>query len=275
MMRRNAARMAKGFSADGLSDWIWRSVGDGQPSDPRFERLLPPDPAEFAYFVDGPVPQEVLLYFGPVYRALERLRSRGFQPAFVLDIGASTGVWSHAVSQLFPEARFLLVDPLLSNYDPESRRHYIGAHANFEVFELAVSNRPGRASLAVSKNLYGSSLMGLADGQGRTVEIEVTTLDHLFEESRVSGRGLLKVDVQHAEHLVLEGGQRALGHVDVVVLELTLAGVPAGGKSLLEMLNLMDDLGFRYVDDAGEWRSAIDGTLMEKDVVFARKELVV
>jgi hypothetical protein len=37
------------------------------------------------------------------------------------------------------------------------------------------------------------------------------------------------------------------------------------------MLNLLDGLGFGYFDDVGEWRSAIDGVLEHKDILFVRK----
>jgi hypothetical protein len=41
------------------------------------------------------------------------------------------------------------------------------------------------------------------------------------------------------------------------------------------MLNLLAQLGFRYYDETGEWRSPIDGTLLQKEVVFIRQDLLV
>jgi len=273
-MRERAARIAPSFRADDVSEWIWASLAKGTPSDLRFETALPPDPAEFAYFVAGPVPADVCVDFHAVYRALARLRDKGYRPDFVVDVGASTGVWAHAVNGLFPDARFLLVEPLFSRHDPSSRQYYIGGRGNFEVFELALSDRSGRAQLQVSPNLYGSSLIDGSEGGGETVEVEVTTLDDLIERSRVRGRGVVKIDVQNAEHLVLAGGTRALAErVDVVIVELTLHRAPAGAKTFLEIVSLMDQFGFDYIDDAGEWRSPHDGTLMEKDIVFTRRGL--
>jgi hypothetical protein len=34
-------------------------------------------------------------------------------------------------------------------------------------------------------------------------------------------------------------------------------------------------LGFRYYDETGEWRSPIDGTLLQKEIVFIRQALLV
>jgi hypothetical protein len=39
------------------------------------------------------------------------------------------------------------------------------------------------------------------------------------------------------------------------------------------MIAMMQQLGFRYYDDAGTWRSPVDGTLLQKDAVFIRNEL--
>ena len=36
----------------------------------------------------------------------------------------------------------------------------------------------------------------------------------------------------------------------------------------------MERLGFRYYDDAGTWRSPVDGTLLQKDAVFIRNDVV-
>jgi FkbM family methyltransferase len=274
-MRRRAAAMAQGFSADGVMDWLWASLQEGQPKDLRFERLLPLDPNEFAYFVEAPVPSSVWRDFRSLHRSLKRLKDRGFEPDFVVDIGASTGVWSHAVNELFPGARFLLVEPLWFRYDATARQHYTSAHSNFEVLEVAVADQPGRAFLTVSDNLYESSLLGLSHRQQReSVEVDVTTLDRLLRQRSVAGRGLVKIDVQHAEHLVIEGGRRALSErVDVVVLEVTVTEAPEGAKGFLALMNVMDKLGFRYFEDVGEWRAPHDGTLLEKDVVLVRKEL--
>jgi len=39
-MRRNAARFARTLSADGIGEWLWRSLDRGEPADDRFEALL-------------------------------------------------------------------------------------------------------------------------------------------------------------------------------------------------------------------------------------------
>lgn len=40
-MRRRAAEVARVFSAEGLADWLWTSLGRGEAADTRFEDLMP------------------------------------------------------------------------------------------------------------------------------------------------------------------------------------------------------------------------------------------
>lgn len=93
-------------------------------------------------------------------------------------------------------------------------------------------------------------------------------------EKKLKGRGILKIDVQYAEHLALAGAKRALAEsVDVVVLELTLRPPLKTAKSLLELVSDMDEMGFVYFDDVGEWRNPQSGNLEQKDILFVRRSL--
>jgi FkbM family methyltransferase len=253
----------------------WDSLKKREAADARFEALMPPASTEFAYYVDPDLPEDVHHNFVSIYLALRRLGGMGYAPEFVIDVGASNGVWSFYVSRLFRSARFILVEPLASKYGVETTDYFFSTHPEFEIVEAALSDRVGTMPLHISSNLYGSSLFQeeILESRGESIEVPVTTLDSLSQDKRISGRGLLKLDVQYAEHLVLAGAQRFLNQVDVLVMEITLARVPEGAKNLLEMLNLMDGLGFRYFDDGGEWRSPFDGALEQKDVLLVRKEL--
>ncbi|BDA75741.1 hypothetical protein CAL7716_099070 [Calothrix sp. PCC 7716] len=274
LMRQNAATLAENFGVEGIAEWIWQSLERGEPADMKFEKLMPPLPSDLVYYIEPSAPQDIFEDFVPVYQAVRRLKKKGFNPDFVIDVGASTGVWSHYINMLFPNARFVLVDPLASRYDESARSYHINSHSNFEMVEVAISNQVGQLSLQVFSDLYRSSLLPIDDFQAsEVVNVEVKTLDSLAKEKQIFGRGLLKVDVQLVEHLVLEGGANFLEQVDVVILELTLTRLCPEAKTFLEMLEIMDKLGFRYYDEVGEWRHPEDGSLVQKDGVFVRKDL--
>ena len=143
-MRRNAAAVAREFSDLQAGEWVWRSLDAGEPCDLRFENLMPRSPGDLVAYVEPPVPRDIHHEFVPVYQVMRRLRGQGFRPDFVIDVGASIGIWSFVASKIFPEARYILVDPLMRRYNPAATQHYLGRIPNAEVLEVALSNRPGR-----------------------------------------------------------------------------------------------------------------------------------
>jgi FkbM family methyltransferase len=224
--------------------------------------------------VEKDPPPDVYRDFLAIYRSLELLRNFKFNPDFVLDVGASTGIWSHVVCKLFPNARYVLVEPLASIYRKQNDYLFVN-HPTFDFVEAALSDHAGTMTMYVSSNFYGSSLFRAAviNNQEQTIEVEVKTLDQLAEEKRISGRGLLKMDVQYAEHLVLAGAAHFIEQVDAIAIELSLRNLPHEAKTFLQMQNMMNDLGFEYFDDVGEWRSS-KGVLEQKDVLFVRRRSV-
>lgn len=276
-LRATAAQHSPLFSAAGLADWIWDALQSGEPKDERFEKAFRRRDTEFISYIDPPVPQELQADRDHplVYHALRRLKAHGFAPNFVVDVGASTGVWSHTAKSAFPTPRFILIDPLHAQYR-QLNQWYFNKNPDFEVVAAAVSNKPGQAEFKISNDLYGSSLLDL--GENRPYEIlkvPVMTLDEIASEKHLTGRGLLKIDVQSAEHLVLAGAQQFIKQVDVLILELSLFKDTPEAMLFPEMFELVRSLGFNYCEDLGGWRSPVDGTTLQKDVLFVRDSLLV
>jgi FkbM family methyltransferase len=273
-MRRNAASIAHHFSDRGRADWIWQALDRGEPIDRVFELLMPPFEKDIPHYVDPPTPKEVYWSFNPDYQVMLRLKQRGYYPDFVIDVGASTGIWSDTVNKVYPNARFILFEPILSKHDAIARKYYIESHANFEVLEMAVSNELSQTFFHVSADLYGSSLLNPEDAREYdSVPVEITTLDHIAKQKQILGRGFLKIDVQCAEHLVLEGAKNFLSQVDGILIELSLIRFDEHAKTFKEMVDLLFSLGYHYYDEGGCWRSGIHGALLQKDVVFVRPGL--
>jgi FkbM family methyltransferase len=272
--RRNAVAQAERFSARNVDDWIWRSLEMGQACDSKFESLMPRSESNLIPFIEPPAPKDIWRDFVPMYQVMRRLRSSGLDPDFVVDVGASTGVWSKVVQRIFGNARFILIDPLIAQYPRADLRGEARGESHFELVEAAASNKEGRAVFNVSPDLYGSSLLHLADFRTyQQIEVPVVTLDRVRNDKKITGRGILKIDVQCAEHLVLEGAATLLAQIDVLVLEISLVRYAPEAKVFSEMVILLQLLGFRYYDDAGTWRSPVDGTLLQKDAVFIRSGL--
>ncbi len=270
-IRERAAKAAPAFAATGVGEWLWESLKRGEPWDERFESLLPRRAIDLVPYVELPPPADVLYEYRPVYQALRRLQMH-FTPDFILDVGASSGIWSHTAHMLYSKARFILVEPLADDHARADSNRYTSLHPDFEWVKAAVSDKVGTATFLVSDDLYGSSLLETGDTRAyKKVTVNVTTLDALAQQKALTGRGLVKIDVQCAEHLVLDGAAALIEQVDAFVVELSLEPGAPNAKTLLEMWQLFETLGFTYGDDVGDWRSPVDGALQQKDILFIRR----
>lgn len=272
-IRRRAGLRSALFSAEGLADWIWRSLERREPCDERFEDAFRRRETELVQFVEAPVPKDLQADHVLTFQALRRLKKHGFAPDFVVDVGASTGVWSDMAHRLFPRARFLLIEPLLERYARQCD-WFFKKHPQFECAPVAVSDQAGEAVFNVSSDLYGSSLLSPSDFRNyEPFQVPVQTLDQLTAERGLAGRGLLKLDVQFTEHLVLRGAKELLPRVDALLVELSLVRYASQPLLFPEMCEWLRGLGFRYYEDAGGWRCPVDGTELQKDVLFVREDL--
>jgi len=269
-IRKKSFLVSKGFSFAMAQDFIFQTIlSDGRWPDNRFEKLMPNDPSAYGIHVDKPVPAIVAKSFGEVINFCDRLQSVGYEPDFILDVGASTAIWSHAVHSVFDKARYILCDPMFSRYPN------IWTKPGFELIEAAISDKAGEATFSVSDDLYGSSLIRVSEVATIVdrVTVPLRTIDEIMTEKKVKGRGLMKVDVQYGEHLVIEGAVKSLkSSIDVVILELTLFRTHAQAKTLLEIANRMNTLGFRILDQVGGWRIPSTGEMEQLDVAFVRKD---
>ncbi len=256
-----------------VADFLGRSVTARTVVDDRYERALLTVRDRLVPYVDPELPGDVYWEFMPHVQALKRLAAAGYVPDFVFDVGASTGYWSWLAQTAFPKSVFYTMDPLLDRY-LESQGEIYRLRPDFRRINAAAGDRPGEIDLHVSPDLYGSSFFGQTtfpdDRKFGTVRVPVRTLDEVAATEGITGRGLLKVDAQFAEHLVLAGASSFLGCVDYVLLETSLRRFTPEAKTLTELSELLLAQGFIFYDTAGGWRDPVSGELLQLDVVFGR-----
>jgi FkbM family methyltransferase len=254
-------------------EWIWDALADCRPRD---EASGATSDSGIVPYVDPPAPKELHWEMRPHFLALQRLKNLGCVPDFVVDVGASTGYWSHICQQIFSSSRFYLFEPLLSEYQRKEGAIY-RLHPEFTAVEVAVSDRSGTITFNMAPDLYGSSFVADSgsskEGAWKQLQVPAKTLAELALELGVGGRGLMKIDVQFAEHLVLEGAKGFLDQIDVIFVELSLGRLRPQAKTFAEMFNYLRGLGFEYFDVAGWWREPQTGQLVQQDAVFARRAL--
>jgi FkbM family methyltransferase len=184
--------------------------------------------------------------WGPlgVAAALHRARVGGFVPGSVIDVGASNGQWTRECRTVYPEAQYLLIDPLDANNSA------LAAMAKDEtrlsVWNGAIGAAPGGLTL----NCHGdqSSFFPSKDFLGSEKQVEVRTLDSFLPGGRLPSPLLIKADVQGYELEVLKGASRCLEKTELLVMELSFRRYYEGGALAHEVISYLGDRDFCIYD---------------------------
>ncbi len=197
------------------------------------------------------------------------IRELGFQPKTVIDVGVASG--TPELYSPFPDSYFLLIEPLK---DFESDLVSILKRYKGSYVLAAAGSSSGRATFNVHQNhLEGSSLnresMG-TEADGHEVTVPIVRIDDIIKDKQLTGPYLIKVDVQGAELVVLEGAQQALLEAEVVVLEVSLFEFMKGAPQFYEVVSYMKNRGFVAYDIVPEWNRPLDNALGQIEIVFVK-----
>lgn len=211
-------------------------------------------------------------------KGLELLIKLGFQPTYVLDIGANVGDWTREHMKLFPNAHFLMVD----GSDHKEQWNDL-LQTGFVDGEIAILDK-----IAHNVTWYGTGGTGDSMHQELTEAyqnvsgqlIQTQTIDGLLQKHKWTNAkiGLVKLDVQGAELDILQGAPpELLTNTDVIVMEMPIAAYNKDAPSFSEYVIFMDNAGFAPWDIPELHRVnqrhevGNDGYLFQVDFVFVRK----
>ena len=204
-------------------------------------------------------------------KILEALRSRGYVPRTLLDVGAHVGTFTQQFLTAFPGCRPTLIEP-----NPFC--HDVLAQLGVEVHGVAASDAAGEAELFLTKewlqstgtSLYRENTHFFRDDVVVKRTVEKSRLDDLFK-----GRAFdfVKIDTQGSELDVLKGGATVLRQADFVLLEVSLVDYNIGGAKAEAVFAALDALGFHPVEvvDFHRLSGVNDGGLLQMDFLFERR----
>jgi FkbM family methyltransferase len=212
-------------------------------------------------------------YFQPDVRICSLLKSHGFYPEVIYDIGASSSAWTRSVMPVWPASRYEMFEPQAGlNPDYDGRMGaFLGTGPNVRLHIMGLADKPGRMQLRVMGHMgVGASLLG--DG-GDGVPIRVETLDDLIARGVLAPPDFIKLDIQGAELAALEGGsKRALPAASVVVLETWLARSYGAQTPIAhEVMAYMTAHGYHLFDVGDAYRED-SGVMGAVDFWFARND---
>lgn len=182
--------------------------------------------------------------------ALAHLRAKGFRPADIIDGGASDGHWGEKAREYFPDAHYILVEPLAEHLPALQKI------PNVHIVTSALADTEGEM-IFHAINAFNSSLQATG-GEERTVP--TITLDSLLSNPQNT---LLKLDLEGGEYMVLKSSN-LLPQVPVVIVECVFSRLP-------QYCALMEEKGFAvyYIFDLNFDRRS--GNMSQVDIVFVQK----
>ena len=194
----------------------------------------------------------------------------------VVDVGANAGQYGTMLRDQGFAGRLVSLEPVAEAFAVLAG--LAAADGAWEAICVAASDADGEITLNVTGDSRSSSVLtrnerfadkaGWAPKESRRVASR--RLDGLIDGLLgPRERAFLKLDVQGYERHVLDGAGAALARFEALELELSVTPLYENQPSLVEMLPLLAERGFRPVclepillDD--------DGLLMELDGLFAR-----
>jgi FkbM family methyltransferase len=204
--------------------------------------------------------------------ALQKLRVAGWSPREVVDVGAARGEWTIECRRLFPEATYLLIEPLPDHF---ARLADLARRLpRVRVWSGAVGATAGKGTIRRHDDQSSMLVANDAVFRGTELEVPVHTLDSLVGTGELQRPDFVKLDVQGYELEVLRGAASVLEHAQVLLVELSFRRLYAGQPLAHEVITFLGQRGFRIADICTYSQRARDAALLQGDVLFVKDEVL-
>jgi FkbM family methyltransferase len=180
----------------------------------------------------------------------------------VIDIGASIGGYTKFLSQIVgPSGRVFSFEPNPPIHDYLSHNVTKLKLENVQLFDSALSDAKGTASIAIPRYRWGSEChydatleVKRANADCRRVEVAVNTLDSFFSD-RAEKIAFIKCDVNYHELACLRGAMGTLRRAKPAILIEILPNPDKPASQAAKAFELLEGLGYKaYWFDGGELR---------------------
>lgn len=195
----------------------------------------------------------------------------------ILDIGANTGQFANLIHKILPEAAIISFEPIKKCYTEllENTKHI-----NVNVLNCALGDVEEQQKINISAHSPSSSLLEMTDLHSEVfagtnfIEKETITvkkLDNVFPSLQVSGKFMVKIDVQGFEDKVIRGGVETLKKADCVLIETSFIELYKNQLLFDGIYQLLIDLNFEFKGNYTQTKNKEDGSILYAESFFTRK----
>lgn len=187
----------------------------------------------------------------PVYVQYEWLKK--YPIGTIIDIGANRGNVSTALALLFPNADIFAFEPIDKEYAILKKR--VRRFLNVTPVNVALSNKNGKVPFFINLHSPSSSMLPFSRlGKKEMPLVTISkktfvnsqTLDSFFQGKKMKLPIFMKIDVQGAEKIVLNGGKKLLRKTSVIHIETGFENIYEKQCLFGDIYRLLTGFGFTY-----------------------------
>jgi len=200
----------------------------------------------------------------------------------VFDIGASDGGFARKIKGIYPSAELHSFEALPKSYERLIQK--CGDFKNFHPNNIALSDKEGEIEFFLCEDSTGSSsMLEMADihkvayphtAKNKSLKVKAITLDDYVNKNQLkldSKTILMKLDVQGAEKIVLNGCETTLDRVKCIFCEINFVETYKGCVLFPELNKMLENKGFSLVGIENVSLSTVDGSYLQADAIYVKR----
>ena len=211
-------------------------------------------------------------------RRIQIIRHYGID--LVFDVGANRGQYARGLRKLGYSNEIVSFEPLSTAF---RLLEQTAVHdKKWKVNNYALGNEDGSSVINVSENSFSSSILNMKELHLNAApaakyvhqqEIQIKRLDTVFDSFyRPDSRVMMKIDTQGYEKQVIDGAGGSLKNILLLQLEMSMAELYENELLFNEMINYLDQKGFRLVSLENGFYNPETGELLQVDGIFVSRD---
>jgi len=203
---------------------------------------------------------------------LQHLKSRGFNPKLVIDVGVSNGEFFYECQKIFNNAEYLLFE---AREKEETLIEKVLPHVGVKVKTFyntllgAGHNQVDFHQLDAGSSIYPEDTKFPKQVVKKQMYPLMKFLVEEYSDTKIPLPAFLKIDTQGAELDILTGLGVWLDFIEVIQLEVALQEYNIGAPGVFAIHEFMNKKGFKLYDIGTAFRRESDQALFHVDWIFA------
>jgi FkbM family methyltransferase len=213
--------------------------------------------------------------YGSLEHFFATVKNLGFEPTYIIDVGANHGEWTRKSLIYYPNAAVTMIEPqehLKVNVQDLLTRPNIkwitaGAGSENKVVKFTIAERDDSSTFVLSEQEAAKHGM-------KQIDMQLVTLNKVVADNGSKIPELIKIDAEGLDLDVIDGASDLIGKTEIILLEAAVCAHGIDNKISLT-ISKMNELGYQPFDITDLNYSPRQGILWLVEIVFVRNGGVV